>query len=333
MKSFIAIKPGTTRNSFLTPENIELLKSFGEVRFIEGELSKDNIIAQIGDSEVYVTAWGSPKLDGDILAAAPNLKMLSHLCGTVAAVVTDEMWEKDIKVISGNDFFAESTAEGAIAYIMCAQRDLLYYATDFKNNGKWKKADYYTRSLLGKTVGVISYGTVAKNVVRMLTPFRTKTLVYDIAPVPEEDKLKYNIEQVSLEELFTRSDIITVHTPLNDATYHMIGRELLEKIKPDALFVNESRGEIVNQKELEEILATGRFRAALDVFEKEPPEPDCPLFRMPNVMMTPHMGGPTFDLRPEIAENVILDSHRYIDEGRELKYEIKRARAKMMSKH
>ena len=331
MKTFVAIPQGTTRNTFLTAENTALLRQFGTVREADAPLSEETVIRSIGDSEIYLTCWGSPRLSAPVLDAAPDLKLLVHLGGTVVPFVSDEMWKRGIRVISGNAFFAESTAEGALAYLFAAQREIPFYSRELKENRRWKKSDAESRGLLGKTVGIVSYGAVARNLVRMLQPFRVKILVYDIVTIPEAEKETYGMKQVDLETLFSEADVISVHTPLNSATHHLIGKDLLEKIRPGALFLNTSRGKVIDQSALETELETGRFRALLDVYETEPPLPDCKLFLLPNVIMMPHMAGPTSDLRPQIAEALIREAYGYLENREPLTHEITEQAARGMS--
>ena len=333
MKTFIAIPQGTTRNTFLTAENTALLCRCGSVREADAPLSEETVIRSIGDSEVYMTCWGSPRLSAPILETAPDLKLLVHLGGTVAPFVSDEMWARGIRVISGNAFLAESTAEGALAYLLAAQREIPFYSRELKENKRWKKSDSENRGLLGKTVGIVSYGAVARNFVRMLQPFRVKILVYDIVPIPEEEKKRYGMEQVNPDTLFSESEIISIHTPLNDKTHRLIGRELLRLIQPNALLLNTSRGQVIDQSALEAELETGRFRALLDVFETEPPAPDCKLFSLPNVIMMPHMAGPTTDLRPQIAQALIREAYGYLEKREPLTHEITEQAARKMSEH
>ena len=143
---------------------------------------------------------------------------------------------------------------------------------------------------------------------------------------------KYGLTQVSLEELFSESEIITLHTPLIDATHHLIGKELLGMIKPGALFVNTSRGAVVDEAALVEELKTGRFRAFLDVYEKEPVKPGNPLLELDNVIMMPHMAGPTVDLRQVITKDLLIESAGFIDRGEPLAHEVLRARVEQMSR-
>jgi len=335
MKSYVALPSGYVRDTFFTEENIKLASSLGETRFF-GETRKcttEDVIAGIGDSEVYVTGWGSPKLDERILDAAPSLKLHVHLCGTVVPYAAPEVWERGVRVISGNYFFAESVAEGTIGYMLTALRDIPLYSGRLKEEKLWKKSTDMSYSLLGKTVGIVSYGTISRHLVRMLQPFRVKIKVYDIVPLPAADVAKYGLEQASLEDIFSTCDIITVHTPLFDATRHLVGKRLFDLIKPGALFVNTSRGEILDQDALEDALETGRFRAVLDVYRKEPPPPEERLYTLPNVIMMPHMAGPTVDLREYITHELMLEAAGFIDRGEPLLREISKAVAEHMSRH
>ena len=186
MKSFVTLPKNAVFPTFFTEENIALIESLGEVVWNEGsvQLTNDEIASLIGDSEIYVTGWGSPRLDEKILSAAPNLRLLVHLCGTVDPFVSDEMWQRGVRVISGNDFFAESVAEGTIGYMLTALRDIPMYSTRLKQEKRWKTSEDTNRGLLGKTIGIVSYGAIARHLVRMLQPFRVKIKVYDIKPLP-----------------------------------------------------------------------------------------------------------------------------------------------------
>jgi phosphoglycerate dehydrogenase-like enzyme len=216
--------------------------------------------------------------------------------------------------------------------MLAALRDIPRYSHALKTEAKWKTSHDYTRSLLGKTVGIISYGTIARHLVRMLQPFRVKIKIYDIKPIPEADKAKYNISEASLEEVFSTSDIVSVHTPLNEKTHHLIGRELLGILPEGSLFVNTSRGAVIDQTALEDELMKGRFRAVLDVYEKEPLPADNRLYDFENVILMPHMGGPTVDLRRDITRALLLEAAEFLKNGAPLPHEISRSAAEMMSR-
>ena len=335
MKALIALPRGAVFDTFFPPENIALAESLGEIVWnpLDRQLTPAEAAEMIVGCDTYITGWGSPRLDRAMLDAAPNLRLLTHLCGTVTPVVSDEVWARGVRVLSGNRFFAESVAEGTLAYILAALRDIPLYSSRLKQEQRWKKNTDYNAGLAGKTIGLVSYGTIARNLVRLLSVFRVRILVYDIAPLPAADVERYHLEQVSLETIFAESDIISLHTPLLPQTHHLIGADLLGRIRPGALFVNTARGAVVDQAALEAELADGRFRAVLDVYEKEPPPPECALYRLPNVMMMPHMGGPTIDLRQQITAALLGESAAFLADGTPSLSEITPAMAKTMSAH
>lgn len=333
MKALISTPRGTVFGTFFPPELIEYINSLGEIIWNDTgrQFEKHELMEKLPGCDAYITTWGAHRLDAELIAAAPGLKLLTHLCGTVVPVVSDAVWENGIRVLTGNGYFAESVAEGTLAYMLASLRDIPYFSGQFKATRQWKRDDYYNRGLAGKKIGIVSYGAIAKHLVRILSAFRVEMYVYDIKPLPVEDVLKYGLRQASLEEIFSGCDIITLHTPLMEATRHLIGGELLKMIRPGALFVNTSRGAIVDQRALENELTTGRFRAALDVYEEEPVPADCPLFDMDNVLMIPHMGGPTVDLRSVIARDLITETAEFLKYGAPLKNEISREAARTMS--
>jgi len=334
MESFVTLPKNAVFPTFFTEENYALAESLGKVIWNEKNthLTPEEIADSIGDSNIYVTGWGSPCLDSRILDRAPNLRLLVHLCGTVVPFVSDEMWERGIRVISGNDFFAESVAEGTIGYMLTALRDIPKYSTRLKNDKIWKDSSDTNRGLLGKTVGIVSYGAIARHLVRMLQPFRVKIKIYDIKPLPADDVAKYGLMFASLEEVFSTCDIVTVHTPLNDHTHHLVGEELLSRLPQGCLFINTSRGAVVDQAVLERQLASGRFRALLDVYEKEPLPAESSLYTLDNVILMPHMAGPTVDLRRDITRSLLIEASEYLKNGAPLPHEISRAAASVMSR-
>jgi phosphoglycerate dehydrogenase-like enzyme len=245
------------------------------------------------------------------------------------------MFDRGIRVICGNEFFAESVAEGCIAYMLSALRMIPDQATALKNEKRWKGANgqlVEDRGLLNKTVGIVSFGAISKYLVEMLQVFHCKIKLYSRRPLDEEYCRAKNIEQASMEEIFSTCDIISIQTAYNEHTHHMINRDLLKLIKPGALFLNTSRGKVIDELALIEELKDGRFTAFLDVYDQEPPAPENELFNLPNVYMMPHRGGPTIDRRPVIAENLFREAYAYVnDPTSPLRDEITREKAATMT--
>ena len=336
MKALVTLPKNATFDTFFPKEIVDYVESLGDIVWNEydRQLTTDEIKERITDCDVYVTGWGSPALTGEILECAPKLKLLTHVAGTVVPFVTDEMWQRGIRVICGNDYFAESVAEGTIAYMLSALRQIPKYSTQLKEKAIWAGANDPSDSLIYKKVGLVSYGAIAKHLVKKLQPFNVELLVYDIVDIPREDMERYNFRQASLEEIFSECEIVSVHTPLNPHTHHLIGEGLFSLMREGSLFVNTSRGAVVDQKALTKHLEQGKFNAMLDVLEKEPIDKDDPLLSLPNVLLMPHRGGPTINLRKVIAKAMLKESRDFVDEGIELleKDEITRERAVQMSK-
>lgn len=334
MKALVSIPKGTVFDTFFTPENIRLANELGEIVWNDHteQMTEDELSEALKDCDTYVTLWKSPALTASVLEHAPKLKLLVHLGSTVVPFVSEAMWERGIRVISGFDYYAQSTAEGAIAYMLAAQRRIPFYSQRLCRDGIWKAEKDYTDGLLRKTVGIVGYGGVGKYVARMLSAFCVKLKVYDIRQIDAAEKEKYAIEQCGIEELFASSDIISLHLPYHKGTHHLIDDHLLSLIKKDALLVNTARGQIIDQAALTARLTRGDFRAALDVLEKEPIDPNDPLLSLSNVLLTPHHAGPTFNLRPVITESLLREAADFIDHGTPLKNEISHAYAAGMSK-
>ena len=334
MKILISFANDIIMDTFFTEDNIKLAESLADVVWCRGAeaTSKEKIKKLIADCDVYVTCWGSLALDAELLDAAPNLKLLLHLGSTVTPVATPEVWERGVRVISAFDYFSESTAEGAIAYMLAALRRIPFYNDRLKDGRVWFEDGDTTDGLIYKTVGIVSYGGVGRHIVKKLSVFNVNLKVYDIAPIPREDKERYGIEECSLEELFSSCDVISLHTPYNDKTHHMVDEKLLSMIRKGALFVNTARGPIVDQQALTRHLARGDFNAALDVYEKEPIDMDDPLLSLPNVLMLPHHGGVTTNLRSVLTRDLLTEAADFIKHGASLKNEVHPGYAKNMSK-
>lgn len=333
MKALVSVPRGSVFDSFFTKENIRLAQSLGQIVWNDGgeQMTEESLAAQIGDCDAYVTLWKSPALTERVLERAPKLRLLVHLGSTVVPFVSEAMWERGIRVISGFDYYAQSTAEGAIAYILAAQRRIPFYSERLKNEGIWK-ADDFTDGLIRKTVGIVGYGGVGRYVAQMLSAFRTKIKVYDIREIPNAERERYGLEQCGLEELFSTCDIISLHTPYNEKTHHLVDERLLSLIPKNALLVNTARGGVIDQAAMTEHLVRGDFRAALDVLEKEPIDPADPLLRLENVLITPHQAGVTINLRALLTAELMHEAAEHLDRGAPLRNEILREYAAGMSK-
>lgn len=316
MRILVCLPKDEVTSTFLTTKNQEKLNQIGDIKYNEmnRNYTQEEFATQIIDMDVVIIGWKSPVIDETILDKANKLKLIVHFAGSVAPFLCDEVFKKNIKVICGNEDIAKSVAEGIIGYILAFNRDVCKYQVELKKEGMWKPNTYNTLSLIGKTVGIVSYGSISRYLAHMLQGFDVKILVYSRS-LAQEELDKYNMQLVSLEELFSKSDIITIQTALNPHTINMIDKNLLSLIKKDGLFINTARAKVVNENDLISELSTGRFNAILDVYYQEPLPIDNPYRLMSNVFMMPHMAGPTNECRSILAANLIDDITNILTDG------------------
>jgi len=306
MKVLVAIGDGQVKDSFFTPKVLERLNALGTIIYNETGrqgLTKQELCELIGGVDVLFSGWGTPAVDSDVLKYADKLKIHAHTGGSVASYISKEEYERGIKVLSGNDVFAQSVAEGCLCYTLTALRRNEEFLNSMHTGG-WRLADGWNRGLIGKKVGIVGFGAISRYYMQLLSWFKPELYIAS-RYVTEEEAVQYGARKVSLEQIFSQCDVISLHAAWNEETEGMITEELLKKIRPGALFVNTARAQLVDEEALYRQLRTGRFQAVLDVYHTEPLPADDELRRMPNVQLYPHMGGPTFDMREQVTLRLI----------------------------
>ena len=333
MKVLVTIPDGQNKREFLTSEVLELLEGRFDVEYntLGRDYTADELRERIKDKDIVLGTWGSPSFRNDMCEGS-NVKLIAHTAGSVGDLVDETVYNRGIKVISGNRMYAESVAEGTLAYMMIMLRRLPDEIASTKAGGWYNNELYYTEGLFDRTVGIVGYGMISQCVMRLLKPFRVKIKLYSAHPVPKEFLDEVGAEQCSLEEVFSKSSVISLHSSLTPKNVGIIGREHFRLMKDGAIFINTSRGAIVRESEMIEELADGRIRAVLDVFDPEPPALDNPLRNMKNVYVISHKAGPTTDRRPYIGRAIVEDLIAF-SEGRELKHEITLSQSSRMTRH
>ncbi|MBQ9798078.1 MAG: hydroxyacid dehydrogenase [Clostridia bacterium] len=334
MKIVVTIPQGEVMDTFLSADTRKRLESLGTVVYNEStaQYTPDEVRELLRDAQVVVTGWGTPKLTGELLADNDSLRLIVHTGGSVADLVDEGTYAKGIRVLCGNDMFAESVAEGTIGYMLSALRRIPDDVFTLRNGG-WKNG-VVTRGLLGKQIGILGVGAIARHLMRMLQPFHCSFLVWDANYTVDPDYLaSVNAKQVSLEEVLTSCNIISLHASLTPKSHGMIGRREFEMMQPGTVFINSARGAIIRQQEMAEVLRDRpELFAVLDVFEVEPLPTDDLLRTLDNVYLIPHRGGPTVDYREQIGAAVVEDIANWIN-GKELAHEIGVSAAMRMTSH
>ena len=312
LKILVTMPKNAVFYTFFDQETIVLLEQFGEIVWNESEkeqFTKAELCKKIVDIDVIITGWGTHLLDEEVVNHANKLKLVCHTGGTVKPYVSDAIYDKGIAVVSGNNVFAESVAESVIAYALASLRDIPKYSTELKQ-GIWP-SQYYNRGLLNKKIGIIGFGMIARYTVNMLKPFHPELYVYT-KEISQQDLDTFSLTQVSLEEMFTTCDIISIHLSSTAETYHLINENLLTMMKDGALLINTARGAIIDEKALMKVLNERKnIYAALDVYEVEPLPSDYPLLQLDNAFLMPHMGGPTIDRRLIVTKQIIKEIELY----------------------
>ena len=310
MKLFVACPRGRTFDSFFDDRNIELAQQLFDVVWnpFDRNMTAEEAASLAVGCDVYMTSWGAPVPDNSFFEAAPHLQVVAHLGAHTEHIETEKLAERGVRILSGEDHYHRSAAEGALAYILSALRCIPDFSFQLKHKGEWKHKWDRGRGLVGKTVGVFNYSRAGSYLTQLLVPFGVKILVYDREKIPKTELRKKQMMQVSGEILFASSDIICVYPPTVGEHYHMIDYDLLSLVKDGALLVDISTGGVIDREALIGILLRRKIFAVLDVYEKEPPDRDDPLILLQNVLPMPHMAGPTPDVRRVVVNDLLTRS-------------------------
>ena len=286
----------------LSEEGINILKEAGlEVVYKPG-LSPEELKNEIAEVDALIIRSGT-KVTRDIIEAAKNLKVIGRAGTGLDNVDIQAANEKGIVVMNVPGGNTLSAAEHTLALLFSLARRIPQANLSVKQ-GLWERKKFMGVELNGKTLGIIGLGRIGSIVAEKALCLKMHVLAYDPFISPEAAAEK-GIELVSLDELFSRSDFITIHTPLTKETYHMIDRSAFEKMKPGVYIINCARGGIIDEEALYEAIVSGKVAGvALDVFEKEPVDPNHPLLKLDQVIATPHLGASTIEAQKVVAVEI-----------------------------
>lgn len=331
MKIFMALPIGHVRDTFYTERSIAACEAVGEVVWnpYDRQLTEDELIELAQDCDVVMTGWGTPKMNAETVKKMPKLKMIAHTAGSVAYLLNPDIYDCGIKVIGANDVFARSVAEATLAYTFCGLRQI-ELMSDIIRTGGWKDESLANRGLFYKKVGIVGFGAIARHFLELIRWFKCDVRIYS-SYLTDEEAAKYGGRTASLEEIFTECDVISVHSSMTPKNAGLVSRELLSKLTPDSLLINTSRGGVIDETAMFEMLMDGRFRAVLDVYTEEPLKVDNPIRQCKNVLLMPHVGGPTIDMREVCVLELADDFARY-QKGEPMLLEIPKEQAMRMTR-
>ncbi|HID91371.1 TPA: hydroxyacid dehydrogenase [Candidatus Bathyarchaeota archaeon] len=263
-------------------------------------ISHDELLRVVEDYDAIIVR-SRTKVGKDVLRAAKGLKVIGRAGVGVDNIDVEEAIKHGIEVETSSSAPIASVAELVFGLMIGLARSIPR-ADRLMKEGKWAKKELMGTQLQGKTIGIVGLGRIGRAVGKRARAFGMRVLVRTRHPNRKMDALReLDAEVVSLEELLRRSDFVTLHVPLTEETYHMIGEGELRLMKRTAYLINTSRGGVVDTRALIEALRGGWIAgAALDVYEKEPPD-DPALVGMPNVICTPHIGSQTVEAQRACA--------------------------------
>ncbi|AEH90198.1 2-hydroxyacid dehydrogenase [Mesorhizobium opportunistum] len=274
----------------------------------------DKVVEFIGDAEILVTQLAP--LSEDMMRRLPALKLVAVSRGGPINIDMAAARDHGITVVNVPGRNATAVAEFTIGAILAETR-LIRVGHEALRKGEWRgdlyRADRTGRELGEMTVGVVGYGNIGTKVVRLLRAFGCHVLVSDPYVQLSAEDHNAGVELVGLDDLLSRSDVVTLHSRVTEETRGLIGKDTIARMKPGVIFVNTARGPLVDYDALNEALVSGQIASAmLETFAVEPVPSDWPLLQLPNVTLTPHIAGASVRTVTYAAEQAAEEVRRYI---------------------
>ncbi len=316
MRIALSMYPGMEGYA-LRPEHLEAIAGLGEVldgRSINGlpEAEADGILAE---ADVLLAHWGCVRIDAALLARAPRLRMVAYAAGTVKDSIAPEAFDQDdLRVTSGAAANAVPVAEFTVAAILFANKDV-FASRERLRAGADASFDWQPRRRpvgnWAKAVGLIGASHVGRGVMELLRPYHLEVLVTDPF-LSAADARALGARLVDLDELLTRSDVVSIHAPALPETHHLIGAAQLARMADGATLVNTARGSLLRPRRTRwPSCAPAVCNAVLDVTDPEPLPDGHELLRLPNAFVTPHLAGSQGTELGRMADLVLEELRRF----------------------
>lgn len=296
----------------------DLLARLGETARLDdpnvscvGDFADARYAALLAEAEILITGWGCPPIDAAALGRMPRLRAVLHAAGTVRGLVTEAVWERGLLVTSAAEANAQPVAEFTLAAVIFAAKNVLgardYYRQTHSHLSSAQTAGV---GAYGRRLGVIGASRVGRRVLELVRPLDLDVVVSD-PYLSAEQAAGLGARLLELDELLASCDIVSLHAPDLPSTRHLIDRRRLALIGDGGWFINTARGRVVDEGALTEELVSGRISAFLDVTEAEPLAVDSPLYRLPNVLLTPHVAGSLGNELARLGAAAVTELERY----------------------
>ena len=289
---------------------VEILSKAGMIVDYQPDIALEKLMSLVSDYDVLVVR-SRTNVSKDVIENGNSLKVIARVGVGLDNVDTNYAKSKNIQVINAQEAATIAVSELVIGSMISLAR-LIPYAHSELSKGNWIKKSLMGTELSGKYLGIVGVGNIGRNVGRIARALRMNIIGYDIFPISREYINEVSMINADLNTLVESSDFITIHVPLSSDTYHLFDKKLLSRMKKSGYIINTSRGGIVDEIALHDLLKDQKIAGAgLDVFEIEPPT-NRKFLEMPNVLGTPHIGAQTKEAQ-ELAARVIAEKliHRF----------------------
>ncbi|MDB4408703.1 hypothetical protein N9165_01390, partial [Akkermansiaceae bacterium] len=305
-KNLIVLTP-IEIETFLVDGRLETLRSLVEpCLVIDCEATSDEdwrVLLTEHNPELLVAGWKTPSLPEDVLTeVAPALRYVCYLPGSIRTLVTLQMIEDGLLVSNWATSISRTVAECALLLALGCMRNASYWNEQMHNQGGWKNVSTRTQSLFERRIGIHGYGAIARELIPLIRPFTSHISAYSEG-VPSEVYEKDGVVlSDSLESLFSENDVIFELEALTPERENIIDEAMLRRIPKGGAFINVARGALINEDDLLKVAREGGIQFGLDVYKTEPLPEDHGFRGCHNIMMLPHLGGPTTDRRKDAAD-------------------------------
>lgn len=289
-------------NDPLDPNAMKKLESYEKAEITSEHYDQDVLVQKIAGYDAIVVR-SATKVTKEVIEAGTDLKVIARAGTGLDNVDLNAAKKAGITVVNTPGANSVSVAELTIGLMLGLFRHIPRGTNGLKE-GLWEKKKLKGSELFKKTVGIVGFGTIGKQVAERLLAFGCEILAYDVV----KDAGGLDVEFVGLEELYEKSDIITIHTPLLDATKGLINGKAFEQMKKGVFIIDAARGGILDEQALFDNIENGKVAgAALDVFDVEPPTDELrkKLIAFDNVVCTPHIGASTYEAQERVGEQIV----------------------------
>jgi phosphoglycerate dehydrogenase-like enzyme len=327
---------GILQEQLFPPRVREALAGFAEPVYntAEGRISSEELAKRLPGFAALITGWGAPKMTAPVLDAATDLRIVGHAAGSVKFMLPDppgEFFRRGLRLTCATATMSRYVAELALCLTIACLRRVSRFWEEMKHSDLWWGTHHELNpdTLIEQRVGIVGLGMISWEFIRLLKPFGCEVWAYskhaDLTRAAAE-----GVKLVELDELLRNCRIVCLFAAVRPDTIKMISRERLKLLADGSVIVNPARGALIDEQALIEELQAGRLWAGLDVTDPEPPAADSPLRTLPNVFLTPHVGGPVSSRYRDMSAFIVEDLRRFF-RGEPLQGEVTEQRLEGMA--